>query len=66
MKEKYDFSQGKRGQFYNPDAVFKEPVYLDEEVQNYLTARADSKGMTLSDLVNSLLRKDIELIEAAK
>jgi hypothetical protein len=35
MKEKYDFSQGKRGQFYNPDAVFKEPVYLDEEVQNY-------------------------------
>jgi hypothetical protein len=66
MKEKYDFSQGQRGQFYNPDAVFKEPVYLDEEVQNYLTARADSKGIGLSDLVNSLLRKDIELIEAAK
>jgi hypothetical protein len=66
MKENYDFSQGKRGQFYNPDAVFKEPVYLDEEVQNYLSARADSKGIALSDLVNSLLRKDIELIEAAK
>ncbi|WP_133719258.1 hypothetical protein [Methylocaldum gracile] len=66
MKEKYDFSQGKRGQFYNPDAVFKEPAYLDEEVQNHLSARADSEGAALSDLVNSLLRKDIELIEAAK
>lgn len=66
MKEKYDFSQGKRGQFYRPDAVFKEPVYLDDEIQNYLSARADSKGVALSDLVNSLLRKDIELIEAAK
>lgn len=66
MKEKYDFSQGKRGQFYNPEAAFKEPVYLDEEAQNYLTARADSKGIALSELVNRLLRKDIELIEAAK
>lgn len=66
MKERYDFSQGKRGQFYNPDAVFKEPVYLDEEVQNYLGARADAKGVELSELVNRLLRKDIELIEAAK
>jgi hypothetical protein len=26
-KEKYDFSKGTRGRFYNPDAVFKEPVY---------------------------------------
>ena len=66
MKEKYDFSQGKRAQFYNPEAVFKEPVYLDEEVQNYLAACADSKGIGLSELVNSLLRKDIELIEAVK
>lgn len=66
MKDKYDFSQGKRGQFYNPEAVFKEPVYLDEDIQNYLSACADSKGIALSELVNSLLKKDIELIEAAK
>jgi hypothetical protein len=39
---------------------------LDEEVQNYLSARADSKGIALSELINSLLRKDIELIETAK
>ncbi len=66
MKDHYDFSNGKRGQFYSPDAVFRIPVYLDEAVQSYLTERATSKGVELSDLVNDLLKKDIELIEAAK
>jgi hypothetical protein len=66
MKEKYDFSKGTRGQFYNPDAVFKEPVYLDEEIQNYLTACANSQDIELSELVNRLLRKDIERIEAGQ
>ena len=66
MKEKYDFSKGPRGRFYNSDAVFKEPVYLDEEIQNYLTACANSQGIELSELVNRLLRKDIERIEAGQ
>lgn len=66
MKDKYDFSKGKRGQFYNAEAVFTEPLYLDQEIQTYLSARAESKGMDLSELVNNLLRKDIELIEAVK
>ena len=66
MKEKYDFSKGTRGRFYNPDAVFKEPVYLDEEIQNYLTACANSQGIELSELVNRLLREDIKRIEAGQ
>jgi len=66
MKDKYDFSQGQRGKFYSKEAVFKEPVYLDDEIQKYLATRADSKGIELSELVNFLLRKDIELIEAAR
>lgn len=66
MKERYDFSKGTRGKFYQPDAVFRLPVYLDEKVQTYLAARADAKGVDLSELVNDLLKKDIELIEAAK
>ncbi len=66
MKEKYDFSKGTRGRFYNPDAIFKEPVYLDEEIQNYLTVCANSQGIELSELVNRLLRKDIESIEAGQ
>ena len=40
------------------------PIYLDERVQAYLVRRAGSKGIELSDLVNDLLKKEIEIIEA--
>lgn len=66
MKDHYDFSKGERGKFFRPDAVFRLPVYLDEKVQDYLAAKADAKGVDLADLVNEMLRKDIELIEMAR
>ena len=66
MKDHYDFSKGVRGKFYRPDAVFRLPVYLDEKVESYLTAKADAKGIDLSDLVNEMLRREIEIIEAVK
>lgn len=40
--------------------VSRAPIYLDEPIQTYLSARAESKGMDLSELVNYLLSKDIE------
>jgi len=64
MKQNYDFSKGVRGQFNNPNAVFKLPVYLDEQVQGYLSAKAEAKNMDLSDLVNDLLKREIEIIQA--
>ena len=36
------------------------------KVLAFLTARAEARGVTLSELVNALLKKDIELIEAAE
>ena len=66
MKDQYDFSKGERGKFYRADATFRLPVYLDEKVQNYLIAKADAKGIDLADLVNDMLKKDIELIEMAR
>ena len=66
MKRRYDFSKGERGKFYNSNAVFRLPVYLDKKVQSYLTAKADAKGVELSDLVNALLKKEIEIIEAVR
>ena len=66
MKDHYDFSKGVRGKFYKPDAVFRLPVYLDEKVQDYLAAKADAKGVELAELVNEMLKKDIELIEAVR
>ena len=64
MKEHYDFSKGVRGKFYNVNAVFQLPVYLDERVQGYLTAKAQAKGIDLSALVNDLLKREIDLVEA--
>ena len=66
MKQRYDFSKGERGKFYKPNAVFRLPVYLDKKVESYLAAKADAKGVELSELVNELLKKDIELIEAGR
>jgi predicted HicB family RNase H-like nuclease len=42
------------------------PVHLDPEVLSYLAARAEARGTSLNDLVNELLRKGIEMIEAAR
>lgn len=39
-------------------------MYLEAEVQAYLSTIASKKGVDLSNLVNELLKKDIELIEA--
>lgn len=47
------------------DAVLSPPVYLEPGVLKFLQARAQARGMTLNMLVNQLLKKDIELIEAA-
>lgn len=66
MKAHYDFSKGQRGKFYSKDAVFKLPVYLDEKVEAYLAAKAAIKGIELSDLVNDLLKKEIDIIESVK
>lgn len=66
MKREYDFSGAERGKFFRPEADLVPPVHLDAGVRSWLAAHAESKGKTLNDLVNELLKKDIELIEAAK
>ena len=42
------------------------PIYLDPKVREYLAARAKAKGIPIDQLVNEMLRKDIEIIEMAK
>lgn len=66
MKKEYDFSKAQRGKFYHPDAKMNLPVYLDDEVKNYLSERASAKGIGLGEMVNDLLKKDIALIEGVK
>jgi len=61
-----DFSGGTRGKFHQPNAKLNLPVYLDADVQAYLSALAARKGVPLSDLANDLLKKDIAILEAGK
>ena len=63
---KYDFSKGVRGKFYQPNARFNLPVYLDTQVQQFVQRIATSKRTDVSAVVNRLLRSDMELVEAAK
>jgi hypothetical protein len=66
MRDEYDFSKAERGRLYRADAVLVPPVHLEPDVLAFLTARAEARGVSLSELVNALLKKDIELIEAAE
>jgi hypothetical protein len=61
-----DFSKGQRGRFFRAGVRLKLPVYLEADVQDYLAARAKTLGIEVAQLVNELLKKDIELIEAAR
>ena len=65
MKDEYDFSNAQRGKFYKPDLRLIPPVRLDPQVLDFLVKRAEANGTTLNELLNALLKKDIELIEAA-
>ncbi len=66
MKDEYDFSGATRGKFYRAGSQVNLPVYLDEEVLAYLRERANAKGVSLSEMVNELLKRDIGLVEAMK
>jgi hypothetical protein len=61
-----NFSGGSRGKFHRPGARLNLPVYLDPDVQAYLSALAAKKGVPLSDLANDLLKKDIAILEAGR
>lgn len=66
MKSEYDFSKAERGTFYRKNAARDLPVYLETGVRDYLAERAKARGVEVNELVNDLLKRDIELIVAAK
>jgi hypothetical protein len=66
MKSEYDFSKGERGKFFKANAELRLPVYLDADIQRYLTERAADKGVPLGEMVNGLLKREIQLMESVK
>ena len=63
MKEEYDFSKGERGKFYNKNATFNLPVYLEPEIESFIAKLAKEQKKNMSEIVNALLFRDKELIE---
>ena len=63
MKQEYDFSKAERGKFYRKGAELRLPIYLETKLQNQLERIAQKKGKELSDVVNQLVKKEVELLE---
>lgn len=63
MKKEYDFSKGVRGKFHNPDGEYNLPIYLDREIADFVHKLSVEKKVDRSQIVNQLLRKDMEIIE---
>jgi hypothetical protein len=63
MKKEYDFSKGERGRFYRPNAKLNLPVYLEPQIAARLAAAARKRDEDLGELVNRILKREIELAE---
>ncbi len=66
MKRDYDFSKAERGKFYRPDAALNIPVYLDDEVRDFVSVIAERKHSDMAQVVNDLLRSDMSLAKTLR
>jgi cytidylate kinase len=63
MKREYDFSKGVRGRFYRKGAELRLPIYLDAKLQEQVERLAQKNGKDVGEMVNQLVRKEVEVIE---
>ncbi len=66
MKKDYDFTNAERGKFYRPDAKLNIPVYLEDEVRDFVSEIAEHKRSDMAQVVNDLLRSDMSLAKAMR
>lgn len=66
MKDEHNFSAAERGKFFRTDARLVPPILLEPDVLASLSDLAVTQGTSLNDLVNTLLKEEIERIDAAK
>jgi cytidylate kinase len=64
VKREYDFSKGIRGKFFRKGAELRLPIYVDRLTRSRLERIAKRKGKPVTELINQLLKKDIERLEA--
>ena len=64
MKKEYDFSKGVRGKFYRPNVRLNLPIYLDDDIAEFVQKYAKRKKVDAQTVVNKLLRGNKEMIQA--
>jgi hypothetical protein len=64
MKKEYDFSKAEQGKFYRPIEKLEIPIYLDKEIKEFFSKKAAKKDIDLDKVVNTILRKEMEILKA--
>ena len=59
MADEYDFGRGARGKFFREGAALLPPVHLDAEVFAELQKQAVAEGVSVNELANRLLRRQL-------
>ena len=67
MPAEIDFSKGIRGLHHvPPEAKIFMPASIEKGVWEYFSAKAEQRGVDLSELLTEVLKRDIEINEALK
>lgn len=66
MKKEYDFSKGVRGKFYRPNVRLNLPVYLDDDIAEFVQKYAKHKKVDMQTVVNDILRNNKEMIQSLR
>jgi hypothetical protein len=64
MKKEYDFSGGERGKFYRPDVRLNLPIYLEEDISEFIQNYATRKKIDRQTVVNRMLRGSKDMIQS--
>lgn len=64
MKKEYDFSKGTRGKFYRKNVRLNLPIYLDDDVAEFVRKYAKRRKVDSQTIVNKLLRSNKDIMQA--
>ena len=62
----YNFSKGVRGKFYRPSVRLNLPIYLDDDIVEFVEKYAKQKEVDAQTVVNEILRSNKEMLQALR
>jgi hypothetical protein len=64
--QEYDFSKGVRGKFYRSDSRLRLPIYLDDDLVEFIEEFANQKQEDVQTVVNEILRHNKDMLQALR